>query len=288
MKTKALILSGAVVLTATVSSTIAAVSYLHPQPEPLQIAQPQSAQPQSAQPQIAQSQPSPTSATVEKLNPPVAASPNPARLPIALIDESVQSPEFAKFLDRTKQAVRDRDAKYIRSIVTPQTKFSFGQQRTINYLNPENPNSPFWTSLDKALTLGCSQEANGYSCPTVFQQFQAALRNSTSPNTDAFSAIVVVGQNVNVRSQPNADAPTIATLTNEIVKYDTTTFQNASNQEKSETFRLDNPNGWTPVILPNNQRGFVSSRYAYSPIGYRVLFGNEGGEWKMQAFVTGD
>ncbi|MBW4526495.1 MAG: hypothetical protein KME18_15095 [Phormidium tanganyikae FI6-MK23] len=276
MKTKALILSGAVVLTAAVSSTIAAVTRLSPQP-------------QTAQPQVEQPQPEPTSpATIEKLNPPVAASPSPdpARLPIALVDESVQSPEFAKFLDRTKQAVRDRDAKYIRSIVTPQTKFSFGQQRTIDYLNPENPNSPFWASLEKALALGCSKDANGYSCPTVFQQFQSALKNS--PNTDAFSAIVVVGQNVNVRSQPSANATAIATLSNEIVKYDATTFQNAPEQEKSESFRLDNPNGWTPIVLSNNQRGFVSSRYAYSPVGYRVLFGKEDGEWKMQAFVTGD
>jgi len=279
MKYKAFVLSGAILLTAAVSSTIAAVTYLR-------------SESQTAQPKIEQSQPAPSPATTEKLNPPVAASPSPssdlARFPIALVDESVQSPEFAKFLDRTKQAVRERDAKYIRSIVTPQTQFSFGKQRSIDYLNPENPNSPFWASLEKALALGCSKDANGYSCPTVFQQFQTALKNSSSSSIDASSAIVVVGQNVNVRSQPNADSPTLATLTNEIVKYDATTFQNASEQEKAETFRLDNPNGWTPVILSNNQRGFVSSRYAYSPIGYRALFGKEGGEWKMQAFITGD
>lgn len=266
MKTKALILSGVVGLTAAVSSAIAAVTYLRPQPQT---------------PTVAQSQP--ITPTVEKLNPPVAASPNSNRLPIALVDESVQSPEFAKFFDRTKQAVRDRDAKYIRSIVTPQTKFSFGAQRSIDYLNLDNPKSSVWTSLEKALALGCSQDANGYSCPTVFQQFQ-----KKAPNVDAFSAIVVVGQNVTVRSRPDANSPAIATLTNEIVKYDTTTFQNASNEEKSEILRLDNPDGWTPVVLSDDQRGFVSSQYAYSPVGYRVLFGKEGGEWKMQAFVTGD
>lgn len=276
MKTKALILSGVVVLTAAVSSTIAAVSYLRPNP-------------QSVAPPVEQPTASTPPATTEKLNPPVATAPSPdsARLPIALVDESVQSPEFAKFLDRTKQAVRDRDAKYIRSIVTPQTKFSFGAQRTIDYLNPENPKSSFWTSLEKALTLGCSKEPTGYSCPTVFHQFQNAVKPGSS-DLDAFSAIVVVGQNVNVRSKPDVNSPAIATLSNEIVKYDTTTFQNASEQEKSETFRLDNPNGWTPVVLSGDRRGFVASRYAYSPIGYRVIFGKEGSEWKMQAFVTGD
>jgi hypothetical protein len=275
MKYKALVLSGVVGLTAAVSSTIAAVTYLRPQPQTV----------------VEQSPPAPAQ-TTEKLNPPVATSPTPEpatpRQSISLVDESVQSPEFAKFLDRTKQAVRDRDAKYIRSIVTPETKFSFGKQRSIESLNPDNPNSPFWTSLEKALSLGCSQEASGYSCPTVFHQFDAAIKKSTSPETDVFGAIVVVGQNVNVRSSPNATAPVVATLTNEIVKYDTTTFQNASAQEKADLYRLDNPNGWTPVMLPDDKRGFVASRYAYSPVGYRALFGKEAGAWKMQAFVTGD
>ncbi|MBD1825482.1 hypothetical protein H6F51_23720, partial [Cyanobacteria bacterium FACHB-DQ100] len=90
------------------------------------------------------------------------------------------------------------------------------------------------------------------------------------------------------RSQPNTNSAAIATLTNEIVKYDTTAFQNASDTEKSTTLRLDNSNGWIPIVLSNNRRGFVSSRYAYSPIGYRVLFNKDSGEWKMQAFVTGD
>lgn len=278
MKYKTLILSGAVVLTAAVSSTIAAVTYL---------------QPEAGKEKVEQAQPTPTpiqSPTVEKLNPPVVASP-PAesaspRQPITLVDESVQSPEFAKFLDRTKQAVRDRDAKYIRNIVTPETRFSFGAHRSINALNPDNPNSPFWTSLEKALSLGCSQEASGYSCPTVFHQFDEATKKGTAP--DAFSAIVVVGQNVNVRSQPNTTAPVIATLTNEIVKYDAETFQNASVKDRAEVLRLDDPKGWTPIVLPNDKRGYVASQYAYSPISYRVLFGKEQGEWKMQAFVTGD
>ena len=283
MKYRVLILSGAVVLTAAVSSTIAAVTHLNSKPA-IEPSQPTISQSTISQPTIAPSQ----AATTEKFNPPVTASPNPNRLPITLVDETAKSPEFTKFLDRTRQAVRDRDAKYIRSIVTPQTKFSFGQNRSVDYLNPENSNSPFWTSLEKALALGCSQDADGYSCPTVFQQFQTALKSSTSSQTDAFSAIVVVGQNVNVRSQPDPTALVVATLTNEVVRYDTTTFQNASTQEKTDLYRLDNPKGWTPVILSNDRRGFVSSQFAYSPVGYRVLFSKEGGDWKMQAFVTGD
>jgi hypothetical protein len=294
MKYRAAIVTGTVVLTAAVSSTIAAVTFRQPDAE--KVAQTQPTQNQPTQNQPAQNQPTqatPQATTpAEQLNPPVSTTPksetSSPRQTITLVDESVQSPEFAKFLDRTKKAVRDRDAKYIRSIVTPETRFSFGKQRSIDSLNPDNPKSPFWTSLEKSLSLGCSQEAQAYSCPTVFHQFDAAIRKSTSPQTDAFSAIVVVGQNVNVRSQPNPTAPVVATLTNEIVQYDTVAIQNASAKDRAETLKLDNPNGWTPIVLPDAKRGYVSSQFAYSPVGYRVLFGKEQGEWKMQAFVTGD
>ncbi len=80
------------------------------------------------------------------------------------VSESNQSPEFAQFLQTVKQAVRDRDAKFIRSIVTPGTHFSFGEHRSINYLNPDNPNSPFWSQLEKAIAAGCTNEATLFSC----------------------------------------------------------------------------------------------------------------------------
>lgn len=275
MKYQALILSGAVLLTAAVTSTVAAVTYQRPQPTA-----------------IVQSTPTPQTPT-EKLDPPPIAAPTPdtdfPHWRIELVDESAQSPDFAKFLDRVKQAVRDRDGKFIRSIVTPETKFSFGRHRSIDALNPDSPKSAFWTSLEKSLALGCSSDGDLFSCPTTFRQFDKALKNAPSTQPDAASAaIIVVGQGVNVRSQPNTTAPTIAALTNEIVQYDAETVQQASPTDRSITFSLENPDGWTPIKLPNNKRGYVSNRYVYSPLGYRAVFGKQNGTWMMQAFVTGD
>lgn len=208
---------------------------------------------------------------------------------ISLTDESAQVPDFAQFLERVKQAVRDRDAQFIRSIVTPETKLGFGPERTISYLNPENPKSPFWADLEKALALGCTNERIFFSCPTTFRQFNGAIKDAPDDQKAVAyeTSVIVVGENVNVRSQPNTNSPVVALLTNEIVKFDRNTFRTAM-LDMPETVQQSSLSAWTPVILPNDKSGYVSNRYAYNPLGYRVLFAKEDGKWIMQAFVVGD
>lgn len=291
MKSQALILTGVVALTAAVTSTIAAVSYFQSRPPALEQRKTDAPLAPTAKPSTPTSTFNPPSNPTEKPLPPQA--PPDTDFPhwrIKLVDETSQSPEFAQFFAQLKKAVRDRDAQFIRSIVTDQTKFSFGEHRSINYLNPENPNSPFWSHLEKALALGCTQETMFFSCPTTFRQFDDAIENAPDTQKDVpyESSIIVVGKDVNVRSQPDTNSTAIAALTNEIVRFDSDTFQNASEQARTTTFDVNNLQGWTPVILPNNKRGFVSNQYAYSPLGYRALFAKENGKWMMQAFVTGD
>jgi hypothetical protein len=288
MKNQTLILTGTAIVTAALTSTVAAITYFHSQPTA-----PQNRK--TEQPVASSSQPATPTSTLNPSTPEATPSvpPPDTNFPhwrIQLTDETQQSPDFAKFLDRVKQAVRDRDAQFIRSIVTPKTKFTFGEHRSIDYLNPENPNSPFWSQLEKSLVLGCTNEQIFFSCPTTFRQFDAATKNAPNSQKDIAyeSSIIVVGENVNVRSQPSTTAPTIAALTNEIVRFDAETFSKASVKDRSETLNLSNLDGWTPVILPNDKHGYVSNRYAYSPLGYRVLFAKEEEKWVIQAFLSGD
>lgn len=278
-------------MTAALTSTVAAITYFNSPPTAPQNRRPEEPVASSPQPSTPTSPLNPSAPP--ETNPTPAVPPPDTNFPhwkIQLTDETKQSPEFAKFMDRLKQAVRDRDAQFIRSIVTPKTKLTFGEHRSIDYLNPENPKSPFWSQLEKTLALGCTNEQIFFSCPSAFRQFDAVVKNAPESQKDTAyeSSIIVVGEGVNVRSQPNTTAPTIAALTNEIVRFDSDTFSKASVQSRAENFDLSNPNGWTPVILPNDKRGYVSNRYAYSPLGHRALFAKEDGKWIMQAFVSGD
>jgi len=219
---------------------------------------------------------------------------------INLVDQSSQSPEFAQFIQQFRQAVQNRDAQFIRDRVTSKTAFDFGRHRSINYLNPDNPKSPFWSQLEKAIAPGCTDEATTalpqtppkgtvFSCSTVFRQFEGA-RNAPANQKISVSetSIVVVGNGVNVRSEPEQKAPVIALLSDEIVTFDRDTFEKSPMQIQQTTLEPDNLDGWTPVILPNDKRGYVSNRFAYRPLGYRAIFANPDGRWMMQAFVSGD
>ncbi len=226
-----------------------------------------------------------------------ALAPNDIHWRIVLADQSSRSPDFANFLQTVRQAVQKRDATFIRSIVTEQTQFGFGAHRSIAYLNPDNPNSPFWAQLEKAIAPGCTDEAALpqpsqeplFSCPTLFRQFDQAVK--TAPEVQkplAYeTSVVIVGQTI-VRSQPSPEAPKVAVLSDEIVQFDRSTLETSPQKLQDETLAPSNLNGWTPVILPNNQRGYVSNRDAYRPLGYRAVFAKKGDRWILQAFVSGD
>ncbi|MBW4417896.1 MAG: SH3 domain-containing protein [Myxacorys californica WJT36-NPBG1] len=291
MKYQAALLSGAVVLSAAISS-VAAVTYFNRSSLPIIVDTPaqttdlQPAKPApSSVPTVPQS-PQQPSATLGLQSSDLTDFP---QWRINLVDESSQSPDFAQFLEKVKQAVRDRDAEFIRSIVTPKTKLGFGEHRSISYLNPENPQSPFWMDLEKSLALGCTNEQIFFSCPTAFRQFDGAIKDAPADQKALAyeTSVIVVGENVNVRSQPDSNAPLVAILSNEIVKFDRDTFKQAM-LNTPKVVQQSDLNAWTPVILPNDKSGYVSNRYAYNPLGYRVLFAKENGKWIMQAFVVGD
>jgi hypothetical protein len=83
----------------------------------------------------------------------------------------------------------------------------------------------------------------------------------------------VIGTDVRVRSQPNADAPVIATMSFAIL----------------QVARPDvEVNGWTAVRVEGNRTGYVASQFVRSPIDYRAIFRYEGRQWKLVTLVAGD
>lgn len=298
MTYRALLLTGAMISTVAVSSALAAITSKAVQP----IISP------TTQASIA-----PTNAPIARLDASIAdspATPSPDSNPdlsdfphqkINLVDQSSQSPEFAQFIQQFRQAVQNRDSKFIRDRVTSKTAFDFGRHRSINYLNPDNPKSPFWSQLEKAIEPGCTDEANAalpqtppkgtvFSCSTVFRQVDAVVKNASANQKPLASetSIVIVGKGVSVRSEPEPKAPVIALLSDEIVTFDRDTFEKSAMPMQQTTLEPDNLDGWTPVILPNDKHGYVSNRFAYRPLGYRAIFANTDGRWMMQAFVSGD
>ncbi|MEW5861049.1 MAG: SH3 domain-containing protein [Cyanobacteriota bacterium] len=236
-------------------------------------------------------------------NIPAASQSNLSNFPhwrISLVNQVEQSADFDQFQQRLWTAVHNREASFIRNIVTPQTTLgSPDNGKPLSAFNINNPEAPFWRQMEKAIAKGCVIEPNSpipnrdrgsnvWQCPGVLRAYEAAQRSKPATGQYGnYNHVVIVGDNVNVRSQPGTGAPVIGVVSNEIIQMDRATFEKLP-QRMQQAFANWNPEGWTPVILPNGKRGYVQNRFAYEPLGYRAVFVKSGGKWQLRAFVTGD
>ncbi|NET31245.1 MAG: SH3 domain-containing protein [Cyanothece sp. SIO1E1] len=213
------------------------------------------------------------------------------RQPLLLKDQAKPAADFFQFRQQLRQAVKNREVEFIRAIAAPDIKLSFGGLTDLDNLNISDPNALVWQHLERAIAIGCAQEnyqsevntaretEARWVCPQVF------LASDLIETADPFEQVFIVGEKVNVRAAPNNEGAVVDTLSHEVVKYDEQSIADLSEQQLSmlETF-----DGWIPVVIPDGQRGYVSSRYAYSPIGYRAFFSQVDGEWQMTVFLAGD
>jgi hypothetical protein len=224
--------------------------------------------------------------------------------------------EFYLFRERLRQAVRDRDVFFVKNLIPEQgISLGFGRNRSAEQLQLENPNADFWVILEKAIAQGCDMPEAISSTQSSTSLLPSALESSTAPKTeqtwecpnvmqtfyqqypqlvadlgvkDDLSHIIVVGAGVNVRSQPNRQSSVLTTLSNEVVQLDASAW---AEMRAKRTDPQPQPQGledWIPVILPDAKQGYVASRYAYSPLDYRVIFGKVNGEWQMLSVPGGD
>lgn len=208
------------------------------------------------------------------------------RQPLQLVDDGATSAEFTQFRENLRQAVQNRDVEFIRAIAAPDIKLSFGLPMTIDELDIDNPSALFWQNMEKAIATGCVSEIFGvepekqtWICPHAF------LAPDQVSSMDPFEHIVIVGNDINVRVEPTVDSPVVGSVSNEVVRYDSEGTTELSERQLEAMSTVD---GWHPIIMASGQRGFVSSRYAYSPIGYRAFFVKDNDAWQMTIFIAGD
>ncbi|MBD1909099.1 MULTISPECIES: SH3 domain-containing protein [unclassified Leptolyngbya] len=229
-----------------------------------------------------------TANSVAQASPPTA-DPYPRR-PFGLADIARPGSSFYEFRESLQRAVNERHVDYIRAIAAPDIHLSFGPAMSLDDLDIDNPDSLFWKRLERLVNAPCGPRVDSqtddmgnpeeWTCSSAseIQQIDGA---SYDPYTDVF----IVGDAINVRMAPSPDSAVMGVLSNEVVKTDPQGFEQLSQTQQQ---LLETNEGWRPVITPDGKRGFVSSRYAFSPVGYRAFFKNEGQGWFMTVFITGD
>lgn len=187
------------------------------------------------------------------------------------VNDMKEGSEFAIFIAEFKKALKTEDEEYIKSHIHPDIQISsdghIGWSGLASYWSLDESDTAFYRVLNSTLKYGLVNMSEGnaeiYIAPYVFWNFPDDYDNLT------FS--VCVGSGVNVRNKPTTDSKILTQLTYNIVKV------------------LGEENNWTKIQMPNGDRGYVSSTYIRSPIGYRARFikKNEG-EWYLDLFMKGE
>ena len=190
-------------------------------------------------------------------------------------DDAARDPSFFIFRARLLEAIQQRDAQFVVSILSPNIKNGFGGNDGISefrqYWKLERPDSKFWKTMIRVLALGGSfNEETTFMAPYTYSKFPDEF--------DAFEHGVVIGENVKVRKEPKLDGQVIGTLSYDIVKV--TEWKPINEAGKKQA--------WVTVLLTGNARGYIAEDYIRSPIDYRAIFEKKNGKWQLTAFVSGD
>jgi hypothetical protein len=209
------------------------------------------------------------------------------RRPLILQDQTKSDPSFAKFVAELRQTVADRNGPALTKIL-PTTGISIGFTRptTIANLNLANRNARIWKILDYTLAHSCGRSdvpaSKDWVCPTVVKDFRRQYPEPNNGNTVEYLTrqVIVLGENVNVRSQPNLTGTIIGQLSNEVVSND---------PPNRGTADANDPRiGWTAVRLNNGRSGYVNNRYAYFLLGYQLDIQKVNNVWKLMQINAGE
>jgi hypothetical protein len=200
----------------------------------------------------------------------LTTAPLAAQQPFLPVDEASRRPDFFSFRAQLQRAIARHDTAALLAVVHPQIRNSFGDNDGFDEFrrmwNIGAADSEIWDVLGTVLGLGGSFHDNdAFVAPYVFSRWPEKV--------DSFEHVAVIGSNVHVRSQPNADAPVVATTSFAILPV------------ARPDVEVD---GWAAVRVEANRIGYISSQFVRSPIDYRAIFRYEGRQWKLVTLVAGD
>lgn len=187
------------------------------------------------------------------------------------VDEAATRPDFFTFRAQLLTAIARHDAAALMAVVHPKIKCDFGGGEGKAFFEehwkPGAPDSPVWAELAAVLALGGTfSTPDTFIAPYVFSRWPEGV--------DSFEHIAVVGDRVNIRAAPRADAESVGVSSFEVLPLARTSDQA--------------PDEWTAVTLASKKVGYIASRFVRSPSGYRAYFSRQEGRWQMLMFLAGD
>ncbi|WP_347158043.1 hypothetical protein [Pontibacter chitinilyticus] len=197
--------------------------------------------------------------------------------------DEIKDASLQHFLQQLQQAVQQRDAQQLTSLLDPNIATGFdgsgGSSSFKKRWQLEDQTAAIWPLLHQLLQLGGTymrQDSTNstFALPYVYSAWPDSL--------DAFAYQAVVRDGAILRAEPDSSAPAICTLGRVILQTDYNKSYPLQENGREKT--------WWYVSSPDGQlHGYLYKSDLYSPVGYRALFNkNKQGQWRMTALVSGD
>lgn len=201
----------------------------------------------------------------------LAAQP-PALYPI---DDTARDTAFRGFVQRLRAAVESRNTKALRRLISDDVAIGpaesdKGWKKFVDKWRPDDPGDRrLWLALSDMLAAGFLREhPRLYLSPYQVWRFPSGLNRNTH--------LVIARDKVALRERPSLDAPSLATLSFDIVR------------SLGDPVKGDGLSEWQPVRTIAGEQGmplegYVLTRDVVSPLVPRAQFGFDAGRWLLIA-----
>jgi hypothetical protein len=177
-------------------------------------------------------------------------------------DSTSKAPHFTPFREQLEKAVDERDAAFFRDR-SKGASFGFATETLDQKFDLSDPNSDFWSIMERMLELGGSWQADSEMVvyPYAYADFPKSIEAQTHD--------VVTHEDVPLHNSSDAASFQVGKLSYEIV------------------WVLERGEEWSRVRAKNGVSGWIENQYLYSPTGYRLGLALMDGRWAIVYFVGG-
>jgi hypothetical protein len=183
-------------------------------------------------------------------------------------DDATQVPSFFRFRAQLAEALRRKDKVFVREMLHPDIKLSFGGEHGLDDFEAmwklDDPESRFWETLLRTLSLGGRGDEKRFIAPYVYSEWPE--------DVDPFDFVAVIEDQAALHAVADAGSAVLARLSYEIVR----------------PLEQEGVGEWTRVRTGGGAEGYVRAGVLRSPVDYRAFFELEDGRWRMTIFLAGD
>lgn len=202
------------------------------------------------------------------------------KVPVQIVDQSSENQDVANFISALKEVVNAKDAEKLIKMVSDDVKYSFGNDDGKKgfigkwKLSAQPEQSDIWLELSDVLALGgIFTEDDTFVMPSFAASFPEEF--------DRLTYGVLIGEEVNMRTNPDINSEVAEQLTNEVIKVGEPTesvYEMNGRQYK-----------WIEIETTLGNKGYVVEKFVRKPSDYRIeLTKTDAGQWQITAFIEGD